>query len=89
MDNVGKSQHAYLRTYGRRFSTCAMTEDAQLKEHNLRKFDPCVHIEQLVDATSIQTWHLQLRGPKRYLKRKCSSSTGQVINGVKFEISLI
>lgn len=51
MDNVGKSQHAYLRTYGRRFSTCAMTEDAQLKEHNLRKLDTCVHIEQLVDAT--------------------------------------
>jgi len=51
MDNVGKSQHAYLRTYSRRFSTCAMTEDAQLKEHNLRKFDKCVHIEQLVDAT--------------------------------------
>ena len=51
MDNVGKSQHAYLRTYGRRFSTCAMTEDTQLKEHNLRKFDTCVHIEQLVDAT--------------------------------------
>ena len=51
MDNVGKSQHACLRTYSRRFSTCAMTEDAQLKEHNLRKFDTCVHIEQLVDAT--------------------------------------
>jgi hypothetical protein len=28
-----------------------MTEAAQLKEHNLRKLDTCVHIEQLVDAT--------------------------------------
>ena len=71
-----------------------MTEDAQLKEHNLRKFDKYVHIEQLVDAT----YHSNLasatpdatpESEEIFEAGNVPSSTGQVINGVKFEISLI
>src|SRR5712664_612715 len=55
---VRKSQHAHLRTYGRRFSTSVMTEDAQLKEHNLRKLAAQANVGN--DSTSaFSIWYIQ------------------------------